>query len=134
MTCSMIHAERVSKRFGTTPAVVDASLCADRGEFVALLGPSGCGKTTFLRLIAGFEAPDAGAVDVAGRRVAGNGKWVPPEKRRVGMMCASSGCLVDVIPPRTMRISRNLSFNWMDRFITGTRKDTTESACYNRAP
>ncbi|MET0939097.1 MAG: ABC transporter ATP-binding protein, partial [Gaiellaceae bacterium] len=86
MTCSMIHAERVSKRFGTTPAVVDASLCADRGEFVALLGPSGCGKTTFLRLIAGFEAPDAGEVDVAGRRVAGNGTWVPPEKRRVGMM------------------------------------------------
>ena len=86
MKCSMIHAERVSKRFGTTPAVVDASLCADRGEFVALLGPSGCGKTTLLRLIAGFEAPDAGAVDVAGRRVAGNGTWVPPEKRRVGMM------------------------------------------------
>jgi iron(III) transport system ATP-binding protein len=86
MKCSMIHAERVSKRFGTTPAVVDASLCVDRGEFVALLGPSGCGKTTLLRLIAGFEAPDAGAVDVAGRRVAGNGTWVPPEKRRVGMM------------------------------------------------
>ena len=86
MKCSMIHAERVSKRFGTTPAVADASLCADRGEFVALLGPSGCGKTTLLRLIAGFEAPDAGAVDIAGRRVAGNGTWVPPEKRRVGMM------------------------------------------------
>jgi iron(III) transport system ATP-binding protein len=86
MKCSMIHAERVSKRFGTTPAVVDASLCADRGEFVALLGPSGCGKTTLLRLIAGFEAPDVGVVDVAGRRVAGGRTWVPPEKRRVGMM------------------------------------------------
>ena len=71
---------------GRRRAVVDASLCADRGEFVALLGPSGCGKTTLLRLIAGFEAPDAGAVEVAGRRVAGNGTWVPPEKRRVGMM------------------------------------------------
>jgi len=86
MTCSMIHAERVSKRYGTTPAVADASLCADRGELVALLGPSGCGKTTLLRLIAGFETPDAGVVDVAGRRVAGDGTWVPPEKRRVGMM------------------------------------------------
>ena len=86
MTCSMIHAERVSKRFGTTPAVAEASLCADRGELLALLGPSGCGKTTLLRLIAGFEAPDDGVVDVAGRRVAGNGTWVPPEKRRVGMM------------------------------------------------
>jgi iron(III) transport system ATP-binding protein len=82
----MIHARGVSKRFGTTPAVVDTSLCADRGEVVALLGPSGCGKTTLLRLIAGFEAPDTGVVDVAGRRVAGGGTWVPPEKRRVGMM------------------------------------------------
>jgi iron(III) transport system ATP-binding protein len=86
MKCSMVHAERVSKRFGTTPAVADASLCADRGEFLALLGPSGCGKTTLLRLIAGFETPDGGIVDVAGRRVAGDGMWVPPEKRRVGMM------------------------------------------------
>jgi iron(III) transport system ATP-binding protein len=86
MACSMIHAQRVSKRFGTTPAVASASLCADRGEVVALLGPSGCGKTTFLRLIAGFEAPDAGVVQVAGRQVAGGGVWVPPEKRRVGMM------------------------------------------------
>jgi iron(III) transport system ATP-binding protein len=86
MACSMIHAERVSKRFGTTPAVVDTSLCADRGDVVALLGPSGCGKTTLLRLIAGFEAPDAGVVAVAGRQVAGGGTWVPPEKRRVVMM------------------------------------------------
>jgi iron(III) transport system ATP-binding protein len=86
MTCSMIRTEDVSKRFGSTPAVVDASLCADRGEVVALLGPSGCGKTTLLRLIAGFETPDDGVVEVAGRRVAGRGTWVPPEKRRVGMM------------------------------------------------
>ncbi|HEU0303056.1 MAG TPA: ABC transporter ATP-binding protein [Gaiellaceae bacterium] len=82
----MIDARGVSKRYGAAPAVVEASLCADRGEIVALLGPSGCGKTTLLRLIAGFESPDAGVVHVAGRHVAGGGAWVPPEKRRVGMM------------------------------------------------
>jgi iron(III) transport system ATP-binding protein len=82
----MIDARDVSKRYGTTPAVAGASLCADHGEIVALLGPSGCGKTTLLRVIAGFEAPDSGVVHVAGRHVAGNGAWVPPEKRRVGMM------------------------------------------------
>ncbi|OFX30008.1 MAG: ABC transporter, partial [Armatimonadetes bacterium RBG_16_67_12] len=56
------------------------------GEILALLGPSGSGKTTVLRLIAGFERPDAGAVWIAGRQVAGNGIWVPPEARGLGMV------------------------------------------------
>jgi iron(III) transport system ATP-binding protein len=63
-----------------------AQLCVERGEFVALLGPSGCGKTTLLRLIAGFEEPEAGTVEVAGRLVAGDGAWLPPERRKVGMV------------------------------------------------
>jgi iron(III) transport system ATP-binding protein len=82
----MIRLERVTKRFGDVVAVDDASLCVDRGEVVALLGPSGCGKTTLLRLIAGFERPNAGSVDIDGRMVAGGGTWVPPERRRVGMV------------------------------------------------
>ncbi len=53
---------------------------------VALLGPSGSGKTTVLRVVAGFEVPDAGTVDIGGRRVAGDGAWVEPERRRVGMV------------------------------------------------
>src|SRR5918992_488717 len=86
MACSMIRLERVTKRFGATTAVDAASLCVERGEVVALHGPSGCGKTTLLRLIAGFERPDGGTVEVAGRRVGGPGTWVPPEERRVGMV------------------------------------------------
>jgi spermidine/putrescine transport system ATP-binding protein len=50
----------VSKTFGATRAVDDLSLTIARGEFFSLLGPSGCGKTTTLRLLAGFETPDAG--------------------------------------------------------------------------
>ncbi len=52
----------VSKRYAPDqpPAVNGLSLAVQEGEIVALLGPSGCGKTTTLRLIAGFEAPDAG--------------------------------------------------------------------------
>jgi iron(III) transport system ATP-binding protein len=76
----------VTKRFGEVVAVDGASLCVDRGEVVALLGPSGCGKTTLLRLVAGFERPDGGTVQVAGRAVSGAGAWVPPEQRRVGMV------------------------------------------------
>jgi iron(III) transport system ATP-binding protein len=84
--CSVIQVEGVSKSFGDVVAVDDATLAVDRGELVALLGPSGCGKTTLLRLVAGFEEPDAGSIQVHGKRVAGRGAWVPPERRRIGMV------------------------------------------------
>jgi iron(III) transport system ATP-binding protein len=86
MSCTMIRLDSVTKRFGDTTAVDGASLCVEGGQVVALLGPSGCGKTTLLRLIAGFERPDNGSVEVAERAVAGSGTWVPPEQRRVGMV------------------------------------------------
>lgn len=82
----MIRTEAVCKHYGDTVAVERASLDVAAGEVVALLGPSGCGKTTLLRLIAGFERPDDGVVEVAGRAVAGAGAWTPPERRRVGMV------------------------------------------------
>jgi iron(III) transport system ATP-binding protein len=81
-----IDAEGVEKAFGRTRAVAGASLRVPSGELVALLGPSGSGKTTLLRVIAGFEAPDAGRVAIAGRPVAGDGAWVEPEHRRIGMV------------------------------------------------
>ncbi|MBA2385144.1 MAG: ABC transporter ATP-binding protein [Actinobacteria bacterium] len=86
MACGMICCHGVSKRFGGVRAVDGARLCVERGEFVALLGPSGCGKTTLLRLIAGFEEPDTGEIEIASGPVAGAGTWVPPERRRVGMV------------------------------------------------
>jgi iron(III) transport system ATP-binding protein len=82
----MICLHGVSKRFGAVQAVEEAQLCVERGEFVALLGPSGCGKTTLLRLIAGFEEPDAGEIRLHDATVAARGRWTPPERRRVGMV------------------------------------------------
>jgi iron(III) transport system ATP-binding protein len=81
-----IDARGVEKAFGRTRAVDGATLCVERGGLVALLGPSGSGKTTLLRVIAGFEEPDAGAVSIGGRPVAGDGAWVEPEHRRIGMV------------------------------------------------
>src|ERR671915_408733 len=82
----MVHLSGVTKQFGAVTAVSDAELCVERGEFLALLGPSGCGKTTLLRLIAGFERPDAGSVTVGETQVAGPGCFVAPERRRIGMV------------------------------------------------
>ncbi|GBD15573.1 Fe(3+) ions import ATP-binding protein FbpC 2 [bacterium HR26] len=83
-----IQLSGVWKRYPSTeePAVRDLHLTVYRGEILALLGPSGCGKTTTLRLIAGFERPDAGTVALNGQVVAGEGRFVPPERRGVGMV------------------------------------------------
>lgn len=61
-----IEVQRISKRFGHFVALDDVNLHIDSGELVALLGPSGCGKTTLLRIIAGLESPDAGAIRFEG--------------------------------------------------------------------
>jgi spermidine/putrescine transport system ATP-binding protein len=73
---------RVSKRFGAFAAVDDLSFEVARGSFFSILGPSGCGKTTLLRMIAGFIAPDSGAIRIGGRAMAG----VAPNRRPVNMV------------------------------------------------
>jgi iron(III) transport system ATP-binding protein len=79
----------LSKSYGGVLAVEGLNLDIWRGEILALLGPSGCGKTTTLRLIAGFETPDAGTVKIGGRVVAGPEGCLSPELRRVGMVFQS---------------------------------------------
>ena len=74
------------KSFGTVKAVHDISLTLEPGSVLSIVGPSGCGKTTLLRLLAGFEIPDQGEVELAGQVVSGSGAWVPPEIRQVGMV------------------------------------------------
>jgi iron(III) transport system ATP-binding protein len=74
------------KSFGAATVLDRAGLRAPAGRVVALLGPSGCGKTTLLRCIAGLERPEAGEVRLDGRLLTGPGSFVPPERRRVGMV------------------------------------------------
>jgi spermidine/putrescine ABC transporter ATP-binding subunit len=82
---SFLTISNVSKSFGGPPVVNDVSLEVARGEFFALLGPSGCGKTTLLRMIAGFETPDSGAIMIDGEPM----NTVPPHLRPTNMVFQS---------------------------------------------
>ncbi|HRH81383.1 MAG TPA: ABC transporter ATP-binding protein [Thiobacillaceae bacterium] len=75
----LLEIRRVTRRFGDFTAVDDVSFAVEPGEFFTLLGPSGCGKTTLLRMIAGFDLPDAGQILLDGRDLADT----PAERRPV---------------------------------------------------
>src|SRR5258707_13541505 len=78
----LLRIDAVVKKFGAFRAVDRLSLDIRAGEFFALLGPSGCGKTTLLRMLAGFETPDEGAILLGGNDIA----QVLPHQRPVNMM------------------------------------------------
>lgn len=75
----------VSKNFGTYQALKSISFAIRQNEFFTMLGPSGCGKTTLLRMLAGFESPDAGTILLNGTEVVD----IPPHKRRVNTVFQS---------------------------------------------
>ena len=78
--------EKVERSYGAFRALAGVSLDVAPAEVVCLLGPSGSGKTTLLRIAAGIETPSAGRVLINGAEVAGPNRFVPPEKRNVGLM------------------------------------------------
>ena len=81
----LIRFKNVTKKFGEFVAIDDLSLDIYTKEFFALLGPSGCGKTTMMRMLAGFEDPTTGTMELSGQDIAG----IPPNKRAVNMMFQS---------------------------------------------
>ena len=99
-TTGEIVVDRVTKRFGDVTAVNDVSLTIPGGEFFSMLGPSGCGKTTTLRMIAGFEAPDAGRILLEGNDVS----HVPPARRNVNMVFQAYGLFPH------MTVAENVAF------------------------
>lgn len=72
----------LQKSFGPTKVVHDFNMAIDKGEFISFLGPSGCGKTTVLRMIAGFETPSAGTIEIAGKDQTN----LKPNQRTIGMV------------------------------------------------
>ena len=96
----LLDVSGVSRSFGEVRALDDVSIQIRENEFFALLGPSGCGKTTLLRVIAGFEQPDAGTVNLDGVDLLP----IPPEKRAVNLMFQSYALFPH------MTVERNVSY------------------------
>jgi ABC-type Fe3+/spermidine/putrescine transport system ATPase subunit len=88
---TVLELRDVVKRFGRVTAVDRVSFNVQQGEVLTLLGPSGCGKTTTLRMVAGFERPDDGEIEIQGRLVSSGTRrmHVSPEKRGLGMVFQS---------------------------------------------
>jgi iron(III) transport system ATP-binding protein len=80
----LLSVDGLRKQFakGGSAAVENVSFVLGEGEMMALLGPSGCGKTTTLRMIGGFEVPDAGRIQLRGRDITA----LPPEQRGIGFV------------------------------------------------
>lgn len=79
---AFLNIKNLKKSFGANTVVHDFSLAVEKGEFISFLGPSGCGKTTVLRMIAGFESPDQGVIEINGQDVVD----LKPNKRNIGMV------------------------------------------------
>ncbi|EMA39694.1 ABC transporter ATP-binding protein [Halobiforma nitratireducens] len=82
----VLELDDVAKQYGAEQVISELSLSVRDGEILTLLGPSGCGKTTTLRLIAGLEKPNTGHITLRDDSVAGNGRFIPPEERGVGVV------------------------------------------------
>jgi iron(III) transport system ATP-binding protein len=110
-----VDALRVS--FGSVAVLHDVSLEVPERSFTAVLGSSGSGKTTLLRTIAGFQRPDSGVVELAGRVVDGAGRHLPPERRQLGYV-PQEGAL---FPHLT--VAANVGFGLRRRVRTAARID-----------
>jgi len=106
---TVLELDGIAKRYGTQDVIGDLSIAVRDGEILTLLGPSGCGKTTTLRLIAGLEKPNAGRIRLQGETVSGDGQFVPPEDRDVGVVFQDFA----LFPHLTAR--ENVAFGLQDR-------------------
>ncbi|MER9362720.1 ABC transporter ATP-binding protein [Mesorhizobium sp. M0500] len=117
-----IEFRNVTKMYGKVAAVRDLSLTVRRGEFLTILGPSGSGKTTTLMLLAGFEAPSAGDIMIAGHSVA----EVPSHRRDQGIVFQNYA----LFPHLT--VIRNLEFPLEMRGVSAAERTTRVSRMLER--
>jgi iron(III) transport system ATP-binding protein len=101
---SAITCKGIVKSYGSAPVLRELDLDVPDGTVVTVLGESGSGKTTLLRMIAGFDRPEAGTIVIGDQVVDSPGRFVPPERRRIGYV-AQEG---NLFPHLT--IAKNIAF------------------------
>jgi putative spermidine/putrescine transport system ATP-binding protein len=107
-----LELQNLQRRFGNVTALDGIEVELGQGEFLSLLGPSGCGKTTALRLVAGFDRPDGGAIVVDGKDVT----RVSPSKRDMGMVFQAYSLFPN------MTAAQNVEFGLKIRGGDGTKR------------
>ena len=113
----ILETQNISKQFGDVKVVDNVSFILAKGQVACLLGPSGSGKTTLLRLVAGFETPDSGKLILHGQTVSEEGRSVPPEKRRIGMVFQDYA----LFPHLTVRGNVGFGLRDMSRKVKGEK-------------
>ena len=117
---SLLELVDIDLAFGRNRVVRKLSLRLEAGAIGCLLGPSGCGKTTVLRCIAAFEPVAAGEIRLDGRIVSGQGKHLPPERRRIGMVFQDYALFPH------LSVAENIGFGLRDLKATHKRERVAE--------
>jgi len=119
----IIRARSVTKSYGSEIVLSDFNLDVWNGSIVGILGISGSGKTTALRLLAGFDKPDSGIIEMRNRVISSEDTFLPPEERNVGMVFQDYALFPH------LNVEKNISFGLSRDEIKSGRLEEVLSMC-----
>ena len=119
----IIRARSVTKSYGSETVLSDFNLDVWNGSIVGILGISGSGKTTALRLLAGFDKPDSGIIEMRNRVISSEDTFLPPEERNVGMVFQDYALFPH------LNVEKNISFGLSRDEIKSGRLEEVLSMC-----
>ncbi len=119
----IIRARSVTKSYGSEVVLSDFNLDVWNGSIVGILGISGSGKTTALRLLAGFDKPDSGIIEMRNRVISSEDTFLPPEERNVGMVFQDYALFPH------LNVEKNISFGLSRDEIKSGRLEEVLSMC-----
>ena len=119
----IIRARSVAKSYGSEKVLSDFNLDIWNGSIVGILGISGSGKTTALRLLAGFDKPDSGIIEMRDRVISSQETFLPPEERNVGMVFQDYALFPH------LNVEKNISFGLSRDEIKSGRLEEVLSMC-----